>query len=281
MRCSEPGHRVAVAIERPRGPGRLAWVVAQATKFTPTTKCIPILGILCAVLLVGNAWSEDKSEPMYFRAKHGYNGGSENMVDLSKLDGFDQVRNLDDIARFARKVPGAIGFTAHPNFEKGTRYARAVISYTSLSPTRESWKLYLYDRAEAEKPPGSAPGAGAELAFEGRIQAAMGEARKLIDSSGADGVNFRSHSADIPLAYAVMRLGGTFAHTGEFGTRFCTGCRNIVKGGSPAKCALGVLKIGHWSCCGSTKEAGHCEYWKMWKAEEDRKINEREKAGKH
>jgi len=22
MRCSEPGHRVAVAIERPRGPGR-------------------------------------------------------------------------------------------------------------------------------------------------------------------------------------------------------------------------------------------------------------------
>jgi len=27
MRCSEPGHRVQVAIERPRGPGRWAWVV--------------------------------------------------------------------------------------------------------------------------------------------------------------------------------------------------------------------------------------------------------------
>ena len=253
---------------------------AQATKSRPMSKCITILGTLCAIILVGTAGSEDKPELKYFLAKHGFSGGSQNMVNLSKLAGFDQVRNLDDIARFARRVPGAIGFTAHPNFENGTRYASAMISYTSLSPTNESWKLYLYDRAEAEKLPGSAPTAAAELTFEVRIQAAMAEARKLIDSSGADGVILRGHGEDVPLAHAVMRLGGTFAHTGEFGTRFCTGCRNILKGGTPAKCPLGVLKIGHWSCCGSTDGAGHCEYWKMWKAEEDRKINEREKAGK-
>ena len=29
MRCSEPGHRVTVAIEASRGPGRWAWVVRR------------------------------------------------------------------------------------------------------------------------------------------------------------------------------------------------------------------------------------------------------------
>jgi hypothetical protein len=32
MRCSEPGHRPLVAIERPRGPGRLAWVVRSTER---------------------------------------------------------------------------------------------------------------------------------------------------------------------------------------------------------------------------------------------------------
>ncbi|MBV6498932.1 MAG: hypothetical protein CJBNEKGG_01162 [Prosthecobacter sp.] len=104
------------------------------------SKCITILGALFSIVLVASALSEEKTKPEYFPAKHGYNGGSENMVDLTELKGFDQVRNLDDIARFARRVPGAIGFTAHPDFESGTRLASAVISYTSLSPTNESWK---------------------------------------------------------------------------------------------------------------------------------------------
>jgi len=34
MRCSEPGHRVQVAIQRPRGPGRWAWVV-RPTRASP------------------------------------------------------------------------------------------------------------------------------------------------------------------------------------------------------------------------------------------------------
>lgn len=244
------------------------------------SKCITILGALFSIVLVASALSDEKTNPEYFPAKHGYNGGSENMVDLTELKGFDQVRNLDDIARFARRVPGAIGFTAHPDFENSTRLASAVISYTSLSPTNESWRLYLYDRVEAMKPPGSAPRPGAELAFEERIEAAMDQARKLLAASGAEGVNLRSNSSDIALAYAVLKLGGTFAHTGEFGTRFCTGCRNIRTGGNPAKCALGVSKVAHWSCCGSTDEDGRCEYWKMLKAEEDRKITERKKSEK-
>jgi len=33
MRCSEPGESVAVAIQRPRAPGRWAWVVRRRHHF--------------------------------------------------------------------------------------------------------------------------------------------------------------------------------------------------------------------------------------------------------
>src|SRR5438105_3630344 len=73
------------------------------------------------------------------------------MVDLSKREGFDAIRTLDDVARFASEVPGAVGFTAHPNkFENGPRYASAVVWYTKLSPTESSSFLYLFDKKEAQ-----------------------------------------------------------------------------------------------------------------------------------
>src|SRR5678816_750092 len=79
----------------------------------------------------------------YHRAKHGYSGGLTEMVDLSRAEGFDKVLTIEDLAAFASKVPGAVGFTAHPRFESGQRHARAVLWYTRLSPTESSWALYL------------------------------------------------------------------------------------------------------------------------------------------
>ena len=67
------------------------------------------------------------------------------MEDLSELSGFSEAKTLADVAALAKTVDRAIGFTAHPDFERGTRYARAVISYTNKSPQSESWALYLFD----------------------------------------------------------------------------------------------------------------------------------------
>ena len=116
-----------------------------------------ILGTLYCLIFAGSALGDSPIAQKYFRAKHGFNRGREVLVDLTKMPGFDKVTNLDDIARFARSVPGAVGFTAHPEFEKGTRLAHAVISYSARSPTSESWKLYLYDKSEADKLPDSTP----------------------------------------------------------------------------------------------------------------------------
>jgi hypothetical protein len=83
--------------------------------------------------------------PKYHRADHGFSGGEDVMVDLSELPGFSEAKTLADVAALARTVDKAIGFTAHPFFESGTRYAHAVISYTNKSPQSESWALYLFD----------------------------------------------------------------------------------------------------------------------------------------
>ena len=124
----------------------------------------------------------------YFRASHGFSGGLEEMVDLSKREGFDAIRTIDDVARFASEVPGAVGFTAHPDFENGTRYASAVVWYTRLSPTQASWALYLFDKKEALKQPGDAPPAAAVAAAEAKVSSKMDEAGKLIAAGGTNGV---------------------------------------------------------------------------------------------
>ena len=99
----------------------------------------------------------DNSELEYFRAKHGDGNGLSKKVPLSVRKGFDSVRNIDDVAKFAAKVPGAIGFTAHPHFEQGTRYASAILWYTTLSSPQNSWPFYLFDETEAKKQPGDKP----------------------------------------------------------------------------------------------------------------------------
>ena len=38
MRCSEPGHRVQVPIERLHGPGRLGWVVRPTERLRENQK---------------------------------------------------------------------------------------------------------------------------------------------------------------------------------------------------------------------------------------------------
>ena len=108
----------------------------------------------------------DNSELEYFRAKHGDGNGLSKKVRLSMRKGFDSVRNIDDVAKFAAKVPGAIGFTAHPHFEQGTRAASAILWYTTLSSPQNSWPFYLFDETEAKKNPGDKPRTEAHAAAE-------------------------------------------------------------------------------------------------------------------
>jgi len=111
---------------------------------------ISALGI---ALLAATAFADQEHEgkqPKYFHAEHGYNGGEYEAVDIQKLEGFEAIKTLDDLAKFAAKVPGAIGFTAHPDFEKGMRLASVMMSYTRRSPKSESWALYLFDEKDAK-----------------------------------------------------------------------------------------------------------------------------------
>ena len=196
--------------------------------------------------------------PEYFSANHGYNGGLTEMVDLSKCEGFDNLKTRDDVARFASEIPGAIGFTLHPHFEKGTRYAHAVLWYTKLSSKNLSWALYLFDKQEAMKNPGDAPRSEAVAAAEAKVSARMEDAQKLIDEAGAKGVNLvGEYEEKKTLALAVLRLGGKFEHFGEYRTDHCFGCRSVVQGSTPEQCAHGLANEKHWTCCGSTEESGY------------------------
>lgn len=136
----------------------------------------PVICALASFLICSTVCAHGSK---YYRAAHGFNGGMTSMIDLSEFEEFNDARTLDDVARLASQVPGAVGFTAHPDFADGTRYASAVLWYTKLSPTSDSWGLYLFDEAEAKKKPGAAPRAEA---------VAAAEARALIDTSGPEGV---------------------------------------------------------------------------------------------
>lgn len=207
--------------------------------------------------------------PEHFRANHGYDGGLREMVDLSKLKGFEAVRTIDDVAKFASEIPGAVGFIVHPHFENGTRYAHAVLWYTKLSST-SMWALYLFDKKEAQKTPGSAPRAAAVAAAEAKVSGKAKEARALIDAAGPHGVKLvGDYDERKALAFAVMRLGGSFEHTGQFAVGPCAGCRSCVSGGNPSSCGLGVQNKNHWTCCGSTNEVSQCPYWNRIKAQDD------------
>jgi hypothetical protein len=180
--------------------------------------------------------------------------------------GFDSVRNIDDVAKFAGKVPGAIGFTAHPDFEQGMRYASAILWYTELSSPQNSWPLFLFDETEAKKKPGDKPRSEALAAAEAKVQSKMAMAKELIEASGSRGVKLTGDPEDQQvLALAIMRLGGSFEHNGEFGTTNCGGCRILVPGGAPFLCGLGVQKKKHWNCCGSTEKKSHCQFWQLIK----------------
>ena len=211
----------------------------------------------------------DNSELEYFRAKHGDGNGLSKKVRLSMRKGFDSVRNIDDVAKFAAKVPGAIGFTAHPDFEQGMRYASTILWYTTLSLPQNSWPLYLFDETEAKKKPGDKPRSEALAAAETYVQSKMAMAKELIDASGSRGVKLTGDPDDQQvLALAIMRLGGSFEHNGEFGTKtrfHCAGCRILVPGGAPFLCGLGVQKKKHWGCCGSTEKKSHCQFWQWFK----------------
>ena len=241
---------------------------------------LPIIVLLVSILVSMSGCQLGKSsdanrvtdvgKPEYFRAMHGFDGGQTEMVDLSKLEGFDTLRTIDDVAKFAAKVPGAIGFTAHPDFQNDTRLARAVIWYTGLSSPQNSWPLYLFDETEAKKKPGEKPRAEALAAAEAKVIAKMETAKELIKKSGSSGVKLSgTYHEQKALALAIIRLGGSFEHVGEFGTSKCVGCRSVVAGGTPRLCGLGVQKKKHWNCCGSTKEKGHCQYWQLIKVQDE------------
>ena len=208
----------------------------------------------------------DNSKREYFLAKHGFGSGLSEMVDLSMRKGFDSVRNIDDVAKFAAKVPGAIGFTAHPHFEQGMRYASAILWYTELSSPQNSWSLFLFDETEAKKKPGDKPRSEALAAAEAKVHSKMERAKELIEKNGSRGVKLTGDPEDQQvLALAIMRLGGSFEHNGEFGTKNCGGCRILVPSGAPFLCGLGVQKKKHWGCCGSTEKKSHCQCWPLFK----------------
>jgi len=217
--------------------------------------------------------TQSDTAPEYFRARHGYGGGLTQMVDLSKLQGFDAVRTFDGLPKFASKVPGAVGFTAHPDFEKGTRYAHAILWYTKLSSTGDSWALYLFDKTEAQKTPGEARRPAAVAAAEAKVSGKMKAAKDLIAAAGPSGVKLEGadYEEQKVLALAVMRQGGLFQHTGRFGVANCVGCRSVVPGGNPYSCGHGVQGKWHWNCCGATDEISHCQYWELIKAQDDSK----------
>ena len=98
------------------------------------------------------------------------------------------------------------------------------------------------------------------------MQSKMEMAKELIDASGSRGVKLTGDQQ--ALALAIMRLGGSFEHNGEFGTKtrfHCGGCRILVPGGTPPLCGLGVQKKKHWGCCGSTEKKSHCQFWPLFK----------------
>ncbi len=232
------------------------------------------LGLLTGILIAVAGYSQQSNPPLppqpksrtvdYFRASHGYGDGLTEVVDLSQREGFQAVKTLDDLAEFASKVQGAVGFTAHPNFERGTRHAHAVLWYTKLSSTRSSWALHLFDKQEAQKPPGHAPKAAALAAAEAKVSGKMDAAEKLIAAGGKNGVKLEGSFSECEvLALAVLRLGGSFEHQGKFTTGACVGCRTVAPGGTPSACGIGVQKKTHWNCCGSTNEGGYCNFWKL------------------
>lgn len=229
-----------------------------------------VISLMVCVLIVATTdggESKKESGQEYCRASHGFNGGLNEMVDLTEVEGFDKVRTRDDLAKFASNVPGAVGFTAHPQFEFGERYASAVLWYTRLSPTGSSWALYLFDETKAKKKPGETPDAFAVAAAEAKVAGKLKVAQELIDASGPDGVKLSGNYEERKvLALAVMRLGGTFAHTGEFGAAHCGSCRSVIPGGNPSDCGLGVRKLNHWNCCGASEDVRHCGYWQLFKA---------------
>lgn len=210
-----------------------------------------------------------ENEASYFEANHGFNLGLNEMVDLSEIEGFERVRSTADLARFASKVPGAVGFTAHPLFESGQhRLASAVLWYSHLSPSNMSWRLYLFDEKEAKKQPGEAATEEALAAAEAQISDKLKTAKELIDGSGRRGVILHGDQKEKNIvARAVLQLSGTFQHTGEFGSN-CAGCRSVVLGGTPARCGLGIQGKDHMNCCGSITKDGFCRYWELLLARE-------------
>ena len=219
---------------------------------------------------LGNHAKGEDAAP-YFRANHGFNLGLNEMVDLSEIEGFEKVRRTADLARFASKVPGAVGFTAHPLFENGQQYrlASAVLWYTHLSPANMSWPLELFDEKEAKKQPGEAATEAALAAAEAQISAKLNTAKELIDEGGRSGVLLHGQpSAHNVIARAVLQLGGEFQHTGKFRS-YCGSCRSVALGGSPTHCGIGIQDQDHWNCCGSINKDGSCRFWELLLAREE------------
>ncbi len=228
---------------------------------------------LAAIIVLSTALgnhAKAENEASYFEANHGFNMGLNEMVDLSEIEGFERVRSTADLARFASKVPGAVGFTAHPSFESGQhRFASAVLWYSHLSPSNMSWRLYLFDEKEAKKQPGEAATEEALAAAEAQISDKLKAAKELIDDGGRRGVILPSDQKEQNVvARAVLRLGGAFQHMGKFGAS-CGGCRVVILGGSPAHCGLGIKGQDHFNCCGAINKDDFCRYWELLLALEE------------
>lgn len=244
------------------------------------------LCVICftaSVLVVAATTGDEpkrKNAQEYYHAKHGFDGGLIEMIDLTEIEGFDEVLTIDDLAKFASKVPGAKGFTVHPHFLSEKRNASAVLWYTRLSPTKSSWQLCLFDETIANKKPGEAPEASAVAAAKAKVSRKLRIAEELIDAGAPNGVKVSASDEEGKvLALAVMLLRGTFAHTGEFGDAHCAECRRVVPSEYPHRCGLGVRNLNHWNCCGASEDTRHCRYWELIKAQDDAKEEKKKMPG--
>ena len=218
-----------------------------------------------------------------YRADHGFNGGLERTADLSSMEGLNTVSSSGELAAFAAAyVPDCIGVTHHPDFfadENPCRVAVAILWYTHLSPVEQCWPLYLFDEGESAKPPGAPPSDAAVAAAETVIASHADTAAELVAQSGDAGVELEletggylgleDEAAEKSLALAILRQGSFIRHAGSFSAdpNECLGCRNVMLG-SPFACSLGMHRVPHWTCCGST-DAMHtaCEAWSRYSHE--------------
>ena len=82
------------------------------------------------------------------------------METLKDKPNFSEVKTRDDVAKIARKIPGAIGFVLSPGHISSMEIANAIISYDKKSSdSSNKYCFYMFvdqiEKENAKKPDGT------------------------------------------------------------------------------------------------------------------------------